>query len=90
MKDENKVTLNILEHLKRQKVLDLAVSQIIYSLNPKLEQSLSEMLNMGVTGAITEGKGIAFRKVVLFSVLIQALVLLGVFFIVWALILMTI
>ncbi|MDD1779216.1 MAG: Mov34/MPN/PAD-1 family protein [Candidatus Helarchaeota archaeon] len=90
MKDENRITLNILEHLKRQKVLDLAVSQIIYSLNPKLEQSLSEMLNMGVTGAISEGKGIAFRKIVLFSVLIQALVLLGVFFIVWAIILMMI
>lgn len=90
MKDANKITLNILEHLKRQKVLEQAVSQIIYSLNPKLEQSLTDMLSMGVGGAISEGKGVAFRKVVLFSVLIQALVLLGVFFIVWAIILMTI
>lgn len=90
MKDTNKITLNILEHLKREKVMDQAVSQIIYSLNPKMEQSLTEMLSMGVGGAISEGKGVAFRKVVLFSVLIQALVLLGIFFIVWAIILMTI
>jgi len=90
MKDTNKIILNILEHLKRERVLDQAVSQIIHSLNPKLEQALSEMLNWGIGGAISEGRGIAFRKVVLFGVLIQALVLLGIFFIVWAIILLTI
>ncbi|NVM29489.1 MAG: Mov34/MPN/PAD-1 family protein [Candidatus Helarchaeota archaeon] len=87
MKESNKSILNILEHLKRQKVIQRAVSQIIYNLNPKLEQSISEMLEMGVG---TAGGGVLnFRKVVLFGIFIQALVIMGIFFIVWAIIIFT-
>jgi proteasome lid subunit RPN8/RPN11 len=90
LKDPEKSVLNILDHLKRQKVLESAVTQIIYSLNPKLEQSITEMLGLNVESALSSERGINFRKVVLFSILIQALVIMGIFFIVWAIILLTI
>ncbi|MHA1649693.1 MAG: Mov34/MPN/PAD-1 family protein [Candidatus Helarchaeota archaeon] len=90
LEDSNKSILNILEHLKRQKVLESAVTQIIYSLNPKLEQSISEILGMNIEGALTSGGILNLRKVVLLSILIQALVILGVFLIVWAIIILTI
>jgi 26S proteasome regulatory subunit N11 len=90
LKDQNKSILNILEHLNRQKVVERAVSQIIYSLNPKLEEALSEILNVNVGTALSNGGGVNIRKVLLFSFLIQALVIIGVFFIVWAIIILTI
>ncbi len=90
LKDNNLSILNILEHLKRQKVIESAVSQIIYSLNPRLEQSISEMLGTTFGGSLGSDRILNLRKVILFSVVIQALVITGVFLIVWAIIIFTI
>ena len=89
LKQTNKSIINILEHLQRQKVLKQAVSQIIYSLNPKLEESISEMLDVSLGGAVGGGAGVNIRKTLLFSFLIQALVIMGIFFMVWAIIILT-
>jgi 26S proteasome regulatory subunit N11 len=84
-KDERSIE-NILEHLKRQNILNRAISQIIYSLNPRLEQSITQMLNLNIGGSLAEGRGILLKKVVLFSIFIQAMAITGVFFIIWSLI----
>ncbi|MFX1298823.1 MAG: hypothetical protein ACFFD2_28690, partial [Promethearchaeota archaeon] len=88
LQDTNMIIINILEHLKRQKVLESAVSQIIYSLNPKLEQSILEMLEEHLEGALVRGRETNFRKVILFSALIQSLVVMGIFLIIWAMIIL--
>ncbi|TFG04828.1 MAG: hypothetical protein EU536_03785 [Promethearchaeota archaeon] len=77
---------NLLEHLQRQNIIKRAVSQILYSLNPKLEQSITQMLNLNIGGSLAEGRGILLKKMLLFGLLIQALAISGVFLIVWALI----
>ncbi|MHA1265609.1 MAG: Mov34/MPN/PAD-1 family protein [Candidatus Helarchaeota archaeon] len=83
--EKEKVLENILTHLKRQNILKRAVSQIIYSLNPKLEQSITKMLNLNFGGALGEGRGVLVRKIVLFSILIQALAITGILLIIWGL-----
>ncbi len=89
LKDNNQSILNILEHLKRQKVLEQAVSEIIYSLNPKLEQSVSELLGTTVDGSLAGGGVLNFRKVILLSMMIQGLLIIGIFCIIWAIIILT-
>ena len=84
LSDSNKAVTNILEHLKRQSVLKRAVSQIIYSLNPRLERSITEMLDLNLGGALAGGRGVILKKTVLLGVLIQALVMIGIILIVWS------
>ncbi len=86
MMETDKSISNILEHLKRQNVIQRAVSQIIYSLNPKLEQSISEVIGMGVGSA--GGTGKSFREVVLYGVFIQAFLMMGIFFTIWAILIL--
>ncbi|MHA1275875.1 MAG: Mov34/MPN/PAD-1 family protein [Candidatus Helarchaeota archaeon] len=89
LKDNNRVILNILEHLKRQNVLESAVSQIIYNLNPKLEHAISDILGISLGGSFGSDKILNLRKLILFSIVIQALIITGIFLIVWAVILYT-
>ncbi len=90
LNDSNQSIKNILDHLKRQQIIKRAVSQIIYSLNPKLEQSISQMLDLNMGGALAGGRGLILKKTVLLGVMIQALVMVGIILIVWAILILVI